>query len=695
MTRRLLGAGVLLSALAVALRAQAPPQFAVSVEYVEIEARVLDDRGQPIRGLTKDQFQVVEDGAVQNVTAFATVDLPVPEAPAAPLATASTTGFVRPDAATNVQRTTDSRVFLLLLDDQKIDPSRVPAVRRFLRAFVESSLGPDDLVAISSLWRSDALQNFTSDRVLLTSTIDHLFGAKSPSPTITSFTGIEAKAAMSPLAKAGDPATSAVVAPGDVEYTRAKAINETLLQLIGWMEDLQARSKSIILVSEGIPSTRAGDADDPFAELESQMLQFELDRMAAATRRSNVPVYTVDPRGLTSLAEESILVGTVPALANSTPLDGVNMELETSRVGLRRLAEDTGGYAFLSTNDFRGAFNSIVRRASTYYVLGYYSSNPRRDGRFRSVHVNVNRRGADVSARNGYVAARDRVSHAEPVRGPSGASLPAREALSSKLPLSALPMTISAAPFRDKASAASVAVILEAPGTALDLTEQSGTFIAPLQVLVAALDDRGAVKATEVRDLRFNLAPAVLARIQQNGFRWLSRISLKPGQYQLRLAAAGTSKRGSVWYHLDVPDFSDGELAISGLLVVSAAQFARPTLRPDPQLAGLVPGPPTASRAFPSGDHLTVFAEIYDNKASRTRDLDVTVRVRTEQGREVFRLPTPVASDRVRAARGLVRSVTDIPLQVLPGRYVVSVEAEPRGDAEQRVVREVPFTVTR
>ena len=90
MTRFLLGAGVLFSALAVALRAQAPPQFAVAVEYVEIEARVLDEHEQPIRGLTKDQFQVVEDGAVQNVTAFAAVDLPAPARSSAPLARTST-----------------------------------------------------------------------------------------------------------------------------------------------------------------------------------------------------------------------------------------------------------------------------------------------------------------------------------------------------------------------------------------------------------------------------------------------------------------------------------------------------------------------------------------------------------------------------------------------------------------------------
>ena len=668
MTRILLGAGVLLSAVAVALRAQAPPQFAVAVEYVEIEARVLDDRDRPVRGLTRDQFQLLEDGVVQNVTAFAAVDLPVPAIAAGPFATI---GPVRPDVATNVRQDTDGRIFLLLIDDQKVDPSRTAETRRFLSEFVERRLGPDDRVAVSSLWRSGGFQNFTSDKALLRSAIDQTFGAKLPSPTVEASRAINA---------GDDPVSQA-----DVTYTRVKMIEETLVKLVAWMADARAANKSILLVSEGIPPDPV-NADDPFAKVDAQMRQFALDRLAGGARRSSVPIYTIDPRGLTSLAEEAIQIAGQAAAT-------LQAELEASRTPLRRLADDTGG-AFVETNDFQGAFDSIVGRASTYYVLGYYSTNPKRDGKFRRVQVKITQPDAHVVARSGYVAEVDRPSR-RAAAGPSASSALVREALNSRFPMGALPMTMTAAAFRENGSTGSVAIVLEAPGSALELSEQGDMFAAPLQVIVTALDDRGAMKATDSKDLQFKLQPAVFERVRHQGFRWLSRLSVKPGRYQLRIAAAGSSKQGSVWYDLDVPDFSDGELSASGLLIVSTSQFARPTLRPDPQLAGILPGPPTAARAFPYGDTLQVFAEIYDNKISKARDLDVTVRVRTDQGREVFRLPTSVASDRVRAARGVVRSVTDIPLQVLPGRYVVSVEAEPRGDTEHRVVREVPFTVTK
>ncbi len=417
----------------------------------------------------------------------------------------------------------------------------------------------------------------------------------------------------------------------------------------------------------------------------TQMRQFALDRLAGATRRSSVPIYTVDPRGLTSLAEEAIQM-------RAPPLGAFQKELEDSRVALRRLAEDTGG-VFFATNDFQGAFDQVVNRASSFYVLGYYSTNPRRDGKFRRVQVQVNEPNMHVAVRSGYAAASDGSSRRAPAPGPAASSQLVRDALSSKFPMSGLPLTMAAAPFREKGSTASVALVLEAPGSALETLERGGTFAAPLQLLVAALDDRGAMKATDAKDIQFNLAPAVFSRVQQNGFRWLSRITLKPGTYQLRIAAAGPSKQGSVWYDLEVPDFSDAALSISSLLISSAARFATPTLRPDPQLAGVLSGPPTASREFPAGDELTVFAEVYDNKPSEGRDFEVTVRLRTDAGREVFQLPDPVTADRSRAARGVVRSITKIPLHVLPGRYVVSVEAARRGDTANRVIREVPFSV--
>ena len=678
-----------------ALLAQSPtPQFTVGVEYVEVEARVLDDDGQPVRGLTKDTFQVLEDGVAQDVTAFVEIDRPAPPAMQSGLSAGlKPAELVPPDVASNAPAQTEGRIYLILLDEAFISPTRTPEVRRTLRQFVERGIGPGDLAAVSSTTRSLAFQNFTSDKAMLVAAVDKLLGDKAPSPTIQSLTSLESRAAMSPSG-GGGVAPSPPVAANDVRLAQGKATHEGLLRIVAWMSEMKARSRSIILVSEGLTLDSVNTQQTEFSNLENLSSTTDVEKLSEAVRLSSIPIYTVDPRGLTSFAEESILVGAVPGLSNTTPTAGLQAELEASRNGLRRLAEETGGYAALAVNDFRGAFDRIVRQASSYYVLGYYSTNDRRDGKFRKIQVKIDRPGAHVIARNGYTAASSRAPRRVSSPGPAAASEAVRLALSNRLPLSGLPLSAMAAPFRGRGSTASVAVVLESSGVDLMLTERNGTFAGPLQVLVAALDQHGAVTASEVKGLQFNLSRDVFDRVQQFGFRWLSRVNLKPGRYQIRVAAANESgKQGSVWYDLEVPNLSDGELALSGLLVASASASRAPTVRPDPLLDGILPGPPTTSRTFPTGDELTVFGELYDNRPSDRRGVEVTVRVRAESGREVFRQSDTVTNDQLRSRQGAYRSVTRIPLQVLPGSYVLTVEAQRPGLNNEPVRRSIPFRV--
>ena len=139
----------------------------------------------------------------------------------------------------------------------------------------------------------------------------------------------------------------------------------------------------------------------------------------AATARSNVSIYAVDARGLTSLGDESIGVGsfanadwgTAPdGSAVAPPRDigtnGLMNDLRLSQDSLRALSEDTGGFAAVNSNDFKTAFERIVKDNSSYYVLAYYPPDPKRDGKFHRIQVKVNRPGLTVRSRRGYAAAR-------------------------------------------------------------------------------------------------------------------------------------------------------------------------------------------------------------------------------------------------------------------------------------------------
>ena len=131
-----------------ALAAQQPPArqaptFRVEVNYVEIDATVIDAQGNFVRGLTKDDFELVEEGKPQTISAFTMVDLPIARADP-PLFRGA---VVEPDVRSNIGEF-DGRVILIVLDDLQTDFRRTHHVRRAAAQFVRRFVGVNDLVAV-------------------------------------------------------------------------------------------------------------------------------------------------------------------------------------------------------------------------------------------------------------------------------------------------------------------------------------------------------------------------------------------------------------------------------------------------------------------------------------------------------------------------------------------------------------------
>ncbi|HXH07238.1 MAG TPA: hypothetical protein VNI83_11675, partial [Vicinamibacterales bacterium] len=269
------------------------------------------------------------------------------------------------------------------------------------------------------------------------------------------------------------------------------------------------------------------------------------------------------------------------------------------------------------------------------------------------------------------------------------------EALASPVPISGLALTAAAAPFRGAAPDASVLVALEI-GRGLSFIEREGVFLNDLEVSIAAFDHAGKLRAGGPTTVELKLQPRTHAAVVDRGMRLLSRLKLPPGRYQLRIGAREKTggRVGTLFYDLEVPDFSQAPLSMSGLALVSKSASLVPTARPDPELKDLLPGPPTAIREFPPDDTLAVYAEVYEAKASVPHRVEITASVLAEGGRAVFNASEERSSDELRGSAGGYGYRTEIPLRGLaPGLYVLRVEARSRLEGVAPVARETLFRI--
>src|SRR5207302_752452 len=146
--------------------------------------------------------------------------------------------------------------------------------------------------------------------------------------------------------------------------------------------------------------------------------------------------------------EDAIEMGSFPG-DGSIKASDLMAEMRLEQDSLRVVADETGGFAVLNQNDFRDGFSRILEDNSSYYVLGYYPTNEKLDGRFRNLQVKVLKPGLKVRTRRGYVAPVP-AKKVTPSRGSPGekASPELRDALDSPIAISGLTISAFAAPFK-------------------------------------------------------------------------------------------------------------------------------------------------------------------------------------------------------------------------------------------------------
>ena len=655
---------------------QPPITFKVEVNYVEIDAVVTDSNGKFVRGLTREDFEVLEQSKPQTISIFSLVDIPV-ERPDAPLFAKTA---IEPDVRTNQE--SDGRVFVLVLDDLHTQALRSVRVRAAARQFIERYLGANDIAAVVTTGGSkSAAQNFTSSRRLLLKAVDAFIGQKLRSATLEQIDQLSRQLPPG-LNTAADP-----LAPERAHKARASL--STLKNIAEYLEGIRGRRKAVVFFSEGMDY----DITNPIRNQFATDVLADMKASTSEATRSNVSFYAVDPRGLSGF-EDAIDLQSLPQ-DNSLGLHTMQQEMQVAQDTLRFLADETGGFAAINRNDYRETFARIIDDNSSYYVLGYYSSDSRRDGKFRPVDVRVRRPGLQVRARKGYTAPRARPA-AKPPAMSAKTSAELREALTSPLPVSGLALSASAAAFRGVRDKAAVSITLEIDGSRFRFSEKGDRVYDEVEVSMVAYDADGKGRDGGHDVAQLTLRPQTRDMVVRRGVRIMRRMELSPGLYHVRIGVreSGNANVGTVLLDVDVPDFSKGRLSMSGLVMTSPSASAVPTARADEQFKDVLPSAPTTIREFTARDELATFVEVYDNDIRTPHRVEIKTTVLADNGTVVFNTSEERRSEELGAAGGGYGHAVRIPLKgISPGRYVLRTEARSTLEGNPTAARELEFRV--
>ena len=667
---------------------QPPLTFRAEINYVEVDARVLDAQGKFVTDLKPEDFEVFEDRRPQKVTAFSLVNIPV-ERQQRPLFASKP---IESDVRNNLQGA-DGRIYLLVLDDLHTTALRSQRTKLAAKMFIERYIGANDLAAvIHTGGRDSASQDFTNSQRLLLQAVDKFMGRKLRSSTLNKIDDVNRRAG---TGLESDPARDL----DDKERGfQARNTLDTIRNLAQYLGNIRGRRKAIVMFSEGIDYNIYDimSIDNSGNTEATAVMDATRDMLAAATR-ANVAIYGVDPRGLGASFEGLAEIQSFP---DDTSL-GLNQSalFNETRLGqdsLRTMSEETGGFAVVNRNDFENAFQRIVDDNSSYYVMGYYSTNERRDGRFRRIEVRVkNRPGLVVRARKGYVAPRGRVPETK-AAAKDAPSAELKEALESPLPLPELPLAVTAAVFKGPAARGSVVISTFVHGGSLPFAEEGGMFKNDLEVVGIATDDKGKSFTTDRNTVNLNMKPDTVNRVRATGFRVIQSLDLQPGRYLLRVAVreGNTRKAGMATYDLEVPEFTKAPLTMSSVALTSAMSGAAPTIRPKDPLEKLLPGPLTTYREFPQIDEVALFTEIYDN-VKQAHKTEIVATVKAEGGQSVFETRESHDSSELAGSAGGYGFQTRVPLKGLaPGLYVLRIEATALVGDRPTVSHETVFRVS-
>ncbi len=381
---------------------QTPP-LRVTTRMVQVTVVVHDKDGNPVSGLTKDDFALFDQGQRQRIASFTERSNRIAAMSAAAAPNVFSNRYERSAAAQPALTVVVVDAYNTRYWDKRIcecihgpcPPCKLGPLFSQVETFFEE-MKPQDRVALYELAdKLYLLQDFTNDPSALQRGLDH---------------GKELVAGLVYPPSGTDP-----IDMSNFTMDAMHAIADRLADVPG--------RKNLIWLSAGFSGQRI-------------ITDEKMDTTAKTLANSDLPLNAVDAHGLDP---GGIPVGPVPSggVGRRGPVDGPpppgigNTGAHGGPPGgfnrTRNLAEASGGRAFYNTNDLAGSIRRAIDDSESAYVLGYYPDHNKWNGEFRDIHVKVSRPGVVVRSRPGYYAV------AESASGPERNAQKLAEAIRSPL----------------------------------------------------------------------------------------------------------------------------------------------------------------------------------------------------------------------------------------------------------------------
>jgi VWFA-related protein len=649
-----------------------PLVFSTGARLVVADVTVKDKNGNTVNGLKKSDFAIFEDNTKQNLEVFEPQilteepepppDLKLDEQLKLPEAPATTITYEAPGKVTYH----DKRLMVFFFDFSSMAVTDQLRAQDAALEFLNKKITKADEVAVM-LYTStiNILTDFTADRDVLTDVIKGM-----PIGEATELAGLADTGACT-----GEDTGAAFVAD-ETEFNilntdQKLAALETAAKMLANLPE----KKVMVYFSGGVNKTGVDN-------------QAQMEASVNALMKANVVMYPLDVRGLMAdppggAASSAASRGT--GAFNGASYNNQRSTINDSQETLTTLAADTGGKAFLDSNDLALGIQLAQQAVSSYYILGYYTSNTKEDGKYRRITVKLtNGMSAKLTFREGYYADKDwhRMNGEDKEQQ-------LKEAIAAGDPITDIPLALQVDYFRISPTTYFVPVSVRVPGSVVELAAKGNAATTQLD-FIGQVQDETKTTVQNVRDnIKVSLDQENKERASKAIYQYDAGMVLEPGRYKMKFLVREnvTGKMGTFLYDFIIPDLSadTSGLKLSTIVLSNQRQAIKTAVggagtadKKDVVANPLIDGDqktmPNLTKVFRRRQNMFVTFDVYDAKPdpkdAQQRHVLVSMSLFNKAGAKAFEVGPLEMTQLAPTRPDTVPVKLQIPLKDLaPGEY--------------------------